>query len=528
MNSAQKMKWLIGFRLAFIAVMGVSSYILHLFYNEPVSNDVLNLIGSGAGFCIISWSVFAVMGERRVQIQLSAQLLWDLGYASTLIAITGGLYSAFTLLYCIYILLSAIALDSKGAIAFSMASAAAVAFISFIQNRTGFINDPNYLSRLIFSSSALLLFGGVVGWLFRNRERLARILEKTTADLRDLSELHTAIVDHVSSGIIYADNTSKVRLMNEAAFKILEKSWVGTDLKSSELSTMFNPDSRSETKVQTPSGVKILGHHVSQLPDGGYVIVFQNVTDIRALEQKVQLQDKLATVGQLAAGIAHEIRNPLASLSGSIQLMKSEMKTGEATDRLMTIILRETDRLDQLLQNFLNYAKPSSLYLEKVKLLDICNEVIELLQNAPEFQDGKLNIQVKVDRNLEAECDPKQLKQILWNLLKNAAQAITGSGHIRVKAEEIQGEANGAILFSVEDSGSGIPKSVLNRVFDPFYTTKASGTGLGLALVYQMVKTHGGRIGVESEEGKGTRVWFEFPKIGRLQSTAGLEVRAAG
>jgi two-component system sensor histidine kinase PilS (NtrC family) len=243
---------------------------------------------------------------------------------------------------------------------------------------------------------------------------------------------------------------------------------------------------------------------------------------------RTSLLASFATVGQLAAGIAHEIRNPLASLSGSIQLMKGELTPSETTDKLMTIILRETDRLDHLLQNFLNYAKPSSLYLQHIRLCDLCNEVVSLIKNSPELKARDVEIEVKINSNLEAECDPKQLRQIFWNLLNNSVQAIIGKGRIKISAEEIQNDGHPAILFSVEDNGTGISKTALNKIFDPFYTTKATGTGLGLALVYQMVKTHGGRVGVESDEGKGTRIWFEFPKNGRLQADAEREMRAAG
>lgn len=528
MNDLQKMKWLIGFRMAFIAMMATSSFVLNKFYGEGVAADIVTFMGSGAIFCLLSATASSLLGERWIKSQIVAQLVWDLGYTSVLVSITGGMYSAFVLLYCIYILFASMAMDTRGAIASSVGSALVFVAIAFRQLKGDSFVDPNYLPRLIFSASAILLFGGVVAWLFRNRERLARILEKTTADLRDLSDLHTAIVDHVSSGILYVDRHSKVLLMNRAASKILEASWVGKTLKDSEFSTMLNPEGRSESRIQTKSGSKILGHHFTRLPDGGYVVVFQDVTEIRELEEKLQLQDKLATVGQLAAGIAHEIRNPLASLSGSIQLMKSELKQGDTTDKLMSIILRETDRLDHLLQNFLNYAKPSSLYLENVKLYDLCKEVVDIAKNAPELKDRTFDIEIKMNRRLEAECDPKQLRQILWNLINNSVQATLGSGRIQIEAEELEGDGGPAVLFSVKDNGVGIPSASLNKIFDPFYTTKATGTGLGLALVYQMVKTHGGRVGVESEEGRGTKIWFEFPKKGRLQAGTDLDIRAAG
>jgi two-component system sensor histidine kinase PilS (NtrC family) len=230
----------------------------------------------------------------------------------------------------------------------------------------------------------------------------------------------------------------------------------------------------------------------------------------------MSLQERLATVGQLAAGIAHEIRNPLASLSGSIQLLKSESQLSPQSDKLMRIVLRETDRLDHLASSFLTYAKPSELSLEEVNLAKVFEEVVALVKNSKDFNHHKVQLGIQVDPSLQCKCDPRQLRQILWNLILNAIQAISTHGEVMISAFQDDEK----IKISVKDSGEGISEEVKKRVFDPFYTTKAGGSGLGLALVYQMVKNHGGTLGVESRVGEGSLFWFELFREGPKSSSS--------
>jgi two-component system sensor histidine kinase PilS (NtrC family) len=527
MNLRERVKWLMIFRIAFVLVMGVTGLILQSAYRDPISPELIFLLRAGFGFGVFALISFStIKNPKFLAAHAWTQVIWDLGYTSLLIYMTGGIYSAFILLYAIYILLTASVFLSLGAMVAGISSAVSIVAVTSYQVGKSIYIEPNLFSRSLFISSALLLFGAFVGWLFKNREQLAQRLARTSADLKGLSELNSAIVDHVPSGILYADASGNVQLMNHAALQILNRSYVEKNLQTSDLNFLLKPDGRYESEFATGEQIRRIGHHLTRLPDGGSVIVFQDVTQIRELEAKVQLQDKLATVGQLAAGIAHEIRNPLASLSGSIQLLKSEMNLKDSSDKLMKIVLRETDRLDNLLQNFLNYAKPSHLQLEKVMVFDVVEEMLALIRNHSEFQTRKISIHAKIPKELSCVCDSAQLRQILWNLLKNSMESIKDKGEISISAAERTHNGETMVVFSVEDNGLGINKEILDRIFDPFFSTKAAGTGLGLALVYQLVQSHAGQMGVESEPNQGTKFWFALYKEGpvledRFQAASG-------
>ena len=517
----ERIKWLMTFRVAFVLVMGVTGAMLQSVYNDPIPPELIYLLKSGIGFSLLAIPSFYILtSSRAIVIHAWGQIIWDMGYTSALVYVTGGLYSAFIMLYAIHILLTATVFLSRGAVVAGLASALCLLGVTVLQVGNFIYLDANLFSRSVFSASALLLFGAFVGFLFRNREQLAKNLEKTSADLKGLSDLHSAIVDHVPSGILYLDADGNVQLMNQAALQILERSYVGETIKNSELNFLVKSDGRFESDFLYKKSQKKIGHHLTKLPNGGSVIVFQDVTQIRELETKVQLQDKLASVGQLAAGIAHEIRNPLASLSGSIQLLKAETSIKESSDKLMKIVLRETDRLDHLLQSFLNYAKPSHLQLEKINISELVEEILSLMKNQPVLQSRKISIKTSMDKNLFCICDPRHLKQIFWNLIKNSIEAIQENGEIWVKATERDHDSEKMVVFSVEDNGSGINKEILDKVFDPFFSTKDSGTGLGLALVYQLVKSQSGQMGVESEPNRGTKFWFALLKEGPVEESS--------
>ncbi|MBN8554720.1 MAG: GHKL domain-containing protein [Deltaproteobacteria bacterium] len=511
----ERIKWLMTFRVAFVLVMGATGAALQSVYHDPIAAELIFLLKAGIGFSLIAIpSFYFLKNSRAISIHAWTQIIWDIGYTSALVYVTGGLYSTFIMLYAIHILLTASVFLSRGALVAGAISALSLISVGIFQVGKQIYLEPNLFSRSLFSASALLLFGAFVAFLFKNREQLAKNLEKTSADLKGLNDLHSAIVDHVPSGILYSDAHANVQLMNQAALQILERSYVGENLKRSNIEFLIKSDGRFESDFKSEKSQKIIGHHLTKLPNGGWVIVFQDVTQIRELETKVQLQDKLASVGQLAAGIAHEIRNPLASLSGSIQLLKSEMSIKESSDKLMKIVLRETDRLDHLLQSFLNYAKPSHLQLERINVSEFVDEILSLIKNQPAIQSHKISIKTSIDKNLFCFVDPRHLKQIFWNLIKNSIEAIRESGEILIKASERDHDGEAMIVFSVEDTGAGISKEILDKVFDPFFSTKDSGTGLGLALVYQLVKSHSGQMGVESEPTRGTKFWFALLKDG--------------
>ncbi|MGA0164445.1 MAG: two-component system sensor histidine kinase NtrB, partial [Bdellovibrionota bacterium] len=226
----------------------------------------------------------------------------------------------------------------------------------------------------------------------------------------------------------------------------------------------------------------------------------------RELEKKMRTNEKLASLGEFAAGLAHEIKNPLASVSGSIQMLQGSDSTEDQKFRLMSIIMRETDRLDRLLNDFLNYAKPGQLKLEELSIAEIASEVAALIKN--QEQSKEIRFELQMNKDLKIEADPIKVRQLIWNLLKNAVDAIHQRGEIVIRLSDL-GEK---VRLEIQDSGCGMEKEIQDHVFQPFFTRSQNGTGLGLALVHQVVKEHQGEMGFVSEKDKGTQFWIEFSK----------------
>ncbi len=506
MGLRSRVTWVLTFRALFLLVMAGSGLMLHLFYDEPFTNDLIWLLGFGFVFETTSIILFYFLKKWKFQALAWSQIIFDLVFTSFLVNMTGGISSAYVLLYVVNILVAAILYYSAGALSSAVGSSLLYLLLTSHSWIAEVATNPHIFSRGMFTTSALLFFGAAIAFVFRQREHLAKSLEQTTANLIELNHLHSTIISHIPSGILFLDRQGRVQFLNEAATKILETPLSGEYLERTAFAELLKNEGRFETPITTAATTKILGHHRVVLPSGSSLVVFQDVTNIRDLEIRAQLQEKLAAIGQLGAGIAHEIRNPLASLSGSIQVLRDEIPVNENTEKLVKIILRETDRLQVLTQNFLDYAKPSQSRAEDVDINSILESLKVLISNSEVFTRKNPKLIIPYVENSICHCDPKQLEQILWNLVKNAVEAVPAGGEVEVNVRQ-QGEQR---IFEVRDSGPGIPLEHQKKVFDPFFTTKSTGTGLGLSLVYQMVKSHGGQVRVESKI-SGTTFTVEIP-----------------
>jgi len=270
---------------------------------------------------------------------------------------------------------------------------------------------------------------------------------------------------------------------------------------------------RADIELQTSKGQELtVGVTVSPLRDVrdhviGRIVNFQDLTELRRLEKQTRLQDRLVTVGQLAAGIAHEIRNPLASISGSIELLKQAPQASEDDRALMTIVNREIGRIDVLIGDLLDYAHPRPVRATEFDLGVLVEETLQVARGDQAF--GDVEVTSEVDKPLPINADPAKLRQVLWNLVRNAADAASAGGkHVKVSARDGADEAT----ITVSDDGPGIPPAQLAHIFDPFFTTKSKGTGLGLATCHTLIAEHHGQIEVESEVGKGTKMVVTVPR----------------
>lgn len=233
--------------------------------------------------------------------------------------------------------------------------------------------------------------------------------------------------------------------------------------------------------------------------------------ELRIMEDHVKRVDKMAAIGEMAAGLAHEIKNPLASLIGSIQLLREDIRYDADHDRLMQIVLREADRLSSLVTNFLLYARPPAGKVEAMELEKIIIDTAELFEKDAS-NDGRITTTKNIQSGIWISMDPLHLRQILWNLLINAAEAIEGQGNIHI---ELTGNKNKQAYIKITDNGCGMSPDDINLIFDPFFTTKASGTGLGLSIVHRILEAYDALLDVESEINQGTTFIFQFKQLDR-------------
>jgi two-component system, NtrC family, sensor histidine kinase PilS len=249
----------------------------------------------------------------------------------------------------------------------------------------------------------------------------------------------------------------------------------------------------------------------------GFLITFQDVTEIKKLERDARMQQRLAAVGEMAAGIAHEIRNPLASMSGSIQILRHELPLSSEQEQLMDIVLRESERLNTTIRSFLAYARPQRFAIARFDVRRVLNDTALLLRNSAEVGDGhRIDVEVPAEA-LWYEADEGQIKQIVWNLATNGVRAMPNGGRLLLSAA--LEPASEGVVITVRDEGIGIPPEELDGMFQPFHGSFAKGSGLGLAIVHRIVTDYHGEIQVSSRQGAGTTVSVRLPAGAAVTTT---------
>lgn len=477
----------------------------------------------------------------------------DLGVVSLLVHLSGGHESVFTFLY--------IAVTAGGAVLFAPrsvfagASASAVAYGAvLLLEQLGLGSDFDGSREIVHGAVALGTWAIHVGALFlvaalgslvtRELRRAGAQLDRSSDVNRQLRDLNSHIVQSLNSGLLTTDREGRIGSFNPQAERIagskagevlgraVEDVIPGTwDLLCRSEEEGLAPLPRNRLPYESPDGVAMfLGLAGTVLRDGngdpvGHLLIFQDVTGIVEMETRLTQRERLAAVGEMAARIAHEVRNPLAAISGSVQLLREAPGAGAAGDgdQLMDIVVREADRLGTLVGDFLGYARPESRVREPVALYELASEVLTVLRGTA--GEG-IDLELAGHPDAALLGDSAQLRQVIWNLCLNGIEAMPKGGRLRVSVERAPQAARGPgrreeeesprdglacgrictdLVVTVEDEGQGIDPQWLDRLFEPFFTTKAGGTGLGLATVHRIVEANGGQVEVETEPGRGTR-----------------------
>jgi two-component system sensor histidine kinase PilS (NtrC family) len=363
-------------------------------------------------------------------------------------------------------------------------------------------------------------------------------LEYASHEIRDLRRFNEYVINSLLSGLMTTDADGRILTFNRAASVILGISSAHA-LRHDVLEVLQLPagtrtrlGSISETRTlkidtqhRTGDGRTIdLGLTISALtfPDGraGFLFTFQDVTDVRRLERDARLQQRLAAVGEMAAGIAHEIRNPLASMSGSMQVLRQELSLSDEQAELMDIVLKESERLNDTIKSFLAYARPQRFAVSRLDIRKVVQDAALLLRNSAEV---RAHHTIAVDVPAEAvwcEADESQVRQVVWNLATNGLRAMAQGGRLRL-AVATDKDGSGATLLTVQDEGRGIPPEELDLIFQPFHSTFEKGSGLGLAIVHRIVTDYNGTINVSSRVGVGTIVTVRLPIRGAITVVEG-------
>ena len=491
-----------------------------LFYTLIATNILANLLAAffvGRGKSLSAWTYFSIY--------------WDIVFVSLLVYLSGGLESPFVFLYFLSLIYAGIVLSSKEALITAM-----FCFLSYglilTSQAAGILPSFSYEHESAFYPEAspkevlfAILTNGIGFFITAILSSLvAEQVRKTTFRLREKErelEQYKArfddIVRTVQIGLITTNRAGQITYINPTGERFLRKKL--DELKGKRIQDVI-PDLAADKPVEfeytLPEGEKKYLGAVAQTmanADGekeGMVISIRDLTDVKKMQQEIMRTEKLAALGRMAANIAHEIRNPLTSISGCVELLQQEMDADQTNERLLKIIMKEIKRLNDLISDFLYLAKPPRRVESTVDISNMLHDLAYAASINPQCRD-RIEIETELDSNIMVNGDPSQLRQMFWNILVNSIQAIENEGKITIRAKTVNGEGGRMAEISIEDTGVGIPAEIMDNIFDPFFTTKEKGTGLGLTIAYKIAESHEGKISVDSEAGKGTTFTVRLP-----------------
>jgi two-component system sensor histidine kinase PilS (NtrC family) len=480
---------------------------------------------------------------RNISLNIYIQSLCDIALITAMVYATGGIHSIYSIFYPLVIIYSVLFLGKRGGLI--VASVAGIFYgllthlefyrVIYLQL---YVFVPAYnlstgdvLTRIITHILSFYLIAFLASFVVEQERKVRNLLVEKQSAFDQLDLLHRSIIESVDNGIVTVNLNGQIKSFNRAAVKItgfafrdVENHYFsevfpdGPFLGGIKIATQNIPmtETHFEILFSTSSGERlVIGGSVSPLKDShgtmiGNIVVFQDLTEINQMKKSLEKSQQLALIGEIAANLAHEIRNPLASIGGSIQMLKGGMAQDKTNARLMQIILRGKDHLESFLKDFLLMARPALGAREEIDIRETIKESIESLRYVADWHELLDVVMVLTDEPLYIRANKTEIRQILWNLMLNAIQSMPDGGVLKVEARPARaGERDGAEI-SISDTGCGIEELQFSKIFDPFYTTRDAGTGLGLAVVNRILEAYGGKIHIQSEPGEGSifTVWL--------------------
>ncbi len=518
-----------GVRLGFLLAILVITLIFQALQPEFVNIEVILPVYIMMACAFAVNALYLIFFDEALKLWLATAILFtfEAVFITSLIHFTGVNQSIFLFLYLVNIILCGFVFQRRGALMLALWTSVLFSVLM--------IMGPDLRGQTLFFAVGLnnLAFFAVAmlsGFLSEQINFMGSALMAQGKDLRALKNLNALIVDNIATGLLTVDADGRIIQANRAASDILDRTipqlvsqrleQVVPELFAKVKATSQADQSYREsadrfdlTYKNADDETTILEITVSPLPTEsamqGFIVTFQDLTRVRRLENQMRQSEKMAAVGQLAAGIAHEIRNPLASISGSIQMLGGSFTARqEEEQQLMRIVLREIDRLNNLITEFLDFVRPPVLKDDPVDLNQLIRDVLDMVKfNKALRTDVKQVVKFEATSVIAGHRD--HLKQAFLNIIINAYQAMNESAQPELTISTA--DVGGKVVVKFRDAGCGIDEKGLRKIFEPFHTTKPKGTGLGLAVTHKIIESHEGRIFVESTKGVGTEFTLEFP-----------------
>jgi two-component system, NtrC family, sensor histidine kinase PilS len=525
-------------RVVFWGRLGVAGLLLplgSLLPDELIPGRNQAVLAVALAIVVLS-SVVLLLSRPSVRPRQLAWLisLLDLAIVTAVVASTGGARSMFAFLYVMLVTAACVTLSRTGGL--TIAAIASSLYTALVFGRTvfpmtSFFEVPEESTALeimtMFANGATFLVVAIVAGGFAERFRSTRAeLEAQRKNLENLEAFKDLVFESVGTGLIAIDGEQRITAFNRTAAIItgvpvnraMGRRWhtvfgdvVSLSAIEAAVAAGHGAGTRQELTLQREEGPgtpvrmtfsALVGADGERL---GLICACDDLSTIRAMEDRLRHADRLATLGRLSANIAHEIRNPLASLTGAIEVLASQGPTGELRERLANIVLKESGRLNTILRDFLEYARPAPLARARVNVCETIDEILVLLEHREEA--AAVKVVRELPASLEWDVDSQQFRQAMWNLCLNAVQAMPDGGELRVSARA----EDDSLVVTVEDSGHGIGGSDVAHVFEPFFSTRPGGSGLGLALVHRILQDHGGDVDVDSTAGGGSTFTLRMP-----------------
>ncbi|MBW2673517.1 MAG: PAS domain S-box protein [Deltaproteobacteria bacterium] len=539
--------WLMFFRFAIASfLLGIAVIIQ---FRMP---DSLSVTSTTAIYIIIGTTyllsilyVFLWKSIKNVATNVYIQSTFDILLVTSLVYVTGGIGSVYSTLYPLIIIYSVLFLGRRGGL--FVASASGILYGLLVDLEFYGVVHPLYNETYQYNAEAGAVFLRIcihiasfyivallASFLVGIEKKTKVLLTEKESAFDQLDILHKSIIESVGSGIMTVDLGGRIKTFNRAAEditgitpydaigRIVDDIFPGFSGAIDRVKEGEDDSSarRFEIVLSLNGDDTTLGFSIYPLIDQegngiGRIFIFQDLTSIKEMEREIEKNRKLALMGEMSAVLAHELRSPLASISGSIRLLMEGLKLEGSDRKLMEVILMGKDQLENLVRDFLLFARPDTLNCCEVDVEDIMDEVLESARFSPGWNEDVAVIK-NLCANNEVYGNSIEIRQTLWNIVLNAFQAMPDGGTLEVETRPDIDEDNREILtISVSDNGYGIEQKHMNKVREPFYTTKEKGTGLGLAIVNRIVESHGGTFRIESEPDRGTRCTIALPVTGQ-------------